>query len=58
VAAENVELLRRYYDSWNAGDTDQVVAALAGRLRDEEGAASMLASAYAKLRDLPQGVSG
>jgi ketosteroid isomerase-like protein len=30
VSAENVELLRRYYDSWNAGDTDLVVSALAG----------------------------
>jgi ketosteroid isomerase-like protein len=29
VSAENVELLRRYYDSWNAGDTDLVVSALA-----------------------------
>ena len=28
MSAENVELLRRYYDSWNAGDTDLVVSAL------------------------------
>jgi ketosteroid isomerase-like protein len=29
VSAENVELLRRYYESWNAGDTNPVVSALA-----------------------------
>ena len=28
MSAENVELLRRYYESWNAGDTEAVVAAL------------------------------
>jgi ketosteroid isomerase-like protein len=28
VAGENVELLRRYYESWNSGDVDSVVAAL------------------------------
>jgi ketosteroid isomerase-like protein len=28
VSAENVELLRRYYDSWNRGDFDSVVSAL------------------------------
>jgi ketosteroid isomerase-like protein len=29
VSAENLELLRRYYGSWNAGDTDPVVSAMA-----------------------------
>ena len=29
MSAENLELLRRYYDSWNAGDTDPVVSAMA-----------------------------
>jgi ketosteroid isomerase-like protein len=29
VSVENVELLRRYYDSWNAGDTHLVVSVLA-----------------------------
>jgi ketosteroid isomerase-like protein len=28
VSAENVELLRRYYESWNDGDIDSVVSAL------------------------------
>jgi ketosteroid isomerase-like protein len=28
VSAENVELLRRYYQSWNDGDVESVVAAL------------------------------
>jgi ketosteroid isomerase-like protein len=28
VSTENVELLRRYYDSWNAGDTDALVSGL------------------------------
>jgi ketosteroid isomerase-like protein len=28
VSAENVELLRRYYESWNAGDTDELVSGL------------------------------
>ena len=32
MSAENVELLRRYYDSWNAGDTDLVVSALAEKV--------------------------
>ncbi len=29
MSAENVELLRRYYDSWNAGDTDELISGLA-----------------------------
>jgi ketosteroid isomerase-like protein len=29
LSSQNVELLRRYYDSWNQGDTGAVIAALA-----------------------------
>ncbi|HEY3191203.1 MAG TPA: nuclear transport factor 2 family protein [Solirubrobacterales bacterium] len=29
MSARNVERVRRYYESWNAGDTDAVIAALA-----------------------------
>jgi uncharacterized protein len=29
VSQENVDLMRRYFDAWNAGDTDTVIAALA-----------------------------
>lgn len=32
MSGENVELLRRYYDSWNRGDVDSVVAALSDRV--------------------------
>jgi ketosteroid isomerase-like protein len=28
MAAENVDLLRRYYDSWNSGDTEELVSGL------------------------------
>lgn len=30
MSSENVELLRRYYESWNKGDVESVVSALAG----------------------------
>ena len=32
MSGENVELLRRYYDSWNGGDVDSVVSALSDRV--------------------------
>ena len=32
MSGENVELLRRYYDSWNRGDVDSVVSALSDRV--------------------------